>query len=79
MVLAACVAPAAVVFAAFWMLPMVQLTLLPASQGAATYFVVLTEPRYLQSLAQTTLLSVAVTLGSSRKMSAPTSPSVRSV
>ena len=62
MVLAACVAPAAVVFAAFWLLPMVQLVLLPASKGYATYFVVLTEPRYLQSLVQTTLLSVAVTL-----------------
>jgi putative spermidine/putrescine transport system permease protein len=61
-VLAACVAPAAVVFAAFWLLPMVQLVLLPASKGAATYLVVLTEPRYLQSLVQTTLLSAAVTL-----------------
>lgn len=62
MVLLACVAPAAVVFAAFWLLPMVQLVLLPASKGWATYFVVLTEPRYLQSLVQTTLLSAAVTL-----------------
>lgn len=62
MLLAACIAPAAVVFAAFWLLPMVQLVLLPASQGAATYFVVLTEPRYLQSLVQTTLLSALVTL-----------------
>jgi putative spermidine/putrescine transport system permease protein len=61
-ILAACVAPAAVVFAAFWLLPMVQLVLLPASKGWATYFVVLTEPRYLQSLVQTTLLSAAVTL-----------------
>jgi putative spermidine/putrescine transport system permease protein len=60
-ILAACVAPAAVVFAAFWLLPMVQLVLLPATKGWATYFVVLTEPRYLQSLVQTTLLSAAVT------------------
>jgi putative spermidine/putrescine transport system permease protein len=60
--LAVCVAPAAVVFAAFWLLPMVQLVMLPASKGWATYLVVLTEPRYLQSLVQTTLLSVAVTL-----------------
>jgi putative spermidine/putrescine transport system permease protein len=60
-ILAACVAPAVVVFAAFWLLPMVQLVLLPASKGWAAYFVVLTEPRYLQSLVQTTLLSVAVT------------------
>jgi putative spermidine/putrescine transport system permease protein len=62
--LLACVVPAAVVFAAFWLLPMVQLALLPASKGWATYFVVLTEPRYLQSLVQTTLLSVVVTLAS---------------
>lgn len=62
MLLAACVAPAAAVFAAFWLLPMVQLVLLPASKGAATYFVVLTEPRYLQSLVQTTVLSAVVTL-----------------
>jgi putative spermidine/putrescine transport system permease protein len=61
-ILLACIAPAAVVFAAFWLLPMVQLVLLPASKGWATYFVVLTEPRYLQSLLQTTLLSAAVTL-----------------
>jgi putative spermidine/putrescine transport system permease protein len=61
-ILLACAAPAAVVFAAFWLLPMVQLLLLPASKGAATYFVVLTEPRYLQSLVQTTVLSAAVTL-----------------
>lgn len=64
MLLLACVVPAAVVFAAFWLLPMVQLALLPASKGWATYFVVLTEPRYLQSLVQTTLLSVVVTLAS---------------
>ncbi len=62
MLLAACAAPAAVVFAAFWLLPMVQLVLLPAGTGAATYIVVLTEPRYLQSLVQTTLLSALVTL-----------------
>ena len=62
MILLACALPAAVVFAAFWLLPMVELVLLPASKGWATYFVVLTEPRYLQSLLQTTLLSAAVTL-----------------
>jgi putative spermidine/putrescine transport system permease protein len=62
LLLAACAAPAAVVFAAFWLLPMVQLVLLPAGTGAATYIVVLTEPRYLQSLVQTTLLSALVTL-----------------
>ena len=59
MILLACIAPAAVVFAAFWLLPMVQLVLLPASKGWATYFEVLTEPRYLQSLLQSTLMSAA--------------------
>ncbi|MBC7709367.1 MAG: ABC transporter permease subunit [Rhizobacter sp.] len=41
---------------------MVRLVLLPASKGWTTYFAVLTEPRYLQSLWQTTLLSAVVTL-----------------
>ncbi len=62
MLLLACAAPAAVVFAAFWLLPMVELVVLPASKGAATYLAVLTQPRYLQSLVQTTVLSAAVTL-----------------
>src|SRR5205085_7112805 len=38
-----------------------RLALLPATKGWATYFAVLTEPRYLASVAQTTLLSVVVT------------------
>jgi len=59
---AACIAPAAVVFAAFWLLPMVRLVWLPSTVGASTYFVVLTEPRYLKSLVQTTALSIAVTV-----------------
>ena len=58
---AICAAPAAAVFAAFWLLPMARLAALPASKGAATYFAVLTEPRYLTSLVQTTLLSALVT------------------
>lgn len=62
MLLGACAAPAAAVFAAFWLLPMAQLAWLPASRGLATYFVVLTEPRYLKSLLQTTALSLSVTL-----------------
>jgi len=61
-IVAACLAPAAALFAAFWLLPMVRLVALPASKGAATYFAVLTEPRYLQSLVQTTLLAAVVTL-----------------
>ncbi len=59
---AACAAPAAAVFAAFWLLPMARLALLPGTRGASTYFAVVTEPRYLASLVQTTLLSAAVTL-----------------
>ena len=61
-ILAACIAPAAALFAAFWLLPMARLATLPATKGWATYFAVLTEPRYLTSLVQTTLLSAAVTL-----------------
>lgn len=60
--LAACAAPAAALFGAFWLLPMAELALLPASKGWDTYFVVLTQPRYLASLLQTTALSAAVTL-----------------
>ena len=60
--LLACTAPAVAFFAAFWLLPIVQLIALPASKGWETYFVVLTHPRYLQSLLQTLGLSLAVTL-----------------
>lgn len=59
-----CLLPALVLFAAFWLLPMVLLAMLPARDGWATYFVVLTEPRYLKSLLQTTALSLAVTVAS---------------
>jgi putative spermidine/putrescine transport system permease protein len=58
----ACAAPAAAFFVAFWLLPAVRLVLLPASRGWQTYFAVLTEPRYLASLVQTTVLSAVVTL-----------------
>ncbi|QHI99715.1 ABC transporter permease subunit [Xylophilus rhododendri] len=62
--LVACAAPAAIFFAAFWLLPAARLLALPyaAGQGTRAYFVVLTQPRYLASLLQTTALSVAVTL-----------------
>ena len=60
--LAACAAPAAAFFAAFWLLPAARLLALPAQAGgAAAYFAVLTHPRYLASLGQTLLLSVVVT------------------
>lgn len=59
--LAACAAPAAAFFAAFWLLPVARLLALPAKDGWAAYFVVLTNGRYLQSLLQTLGLSLAVT------------------
>jgi putative spermidine/putrescine transport system permease protein len=60
--LGACLAPAAAVFGAFWLLPMAWLVMLPASKGWPTYVAVLTHPRYLQSLVNTLVLSLAVTL-----------------
>jgi putative spermidine/putrescine transport system permease protein len=58
---AGCAAPAAALFAAFWLLPIARLATLPASKGPETYLAVLTEPRYLASLMQTAMLSVSVT------------------
>jgi len=58
---AACLAPAAALFAAFWLLPMAWLVVLPAAKGWETYFAVLTHPRYAASLANTVLLSLTVT------------------
>lgn len=60
--LAACAAPAAAFFAAFWLLPVARLLALPADKGWGTYFAVLTDPRYLQSMVNTVALSAAVTL-----------------
>jgi len=57
----ACIAPAVAFFAAFWLLPIVRLVALPADKGWQTYFVVLTEAKYLTSLLNTLLLSLAVT------------------
>lgn len=59
--LLACAAPAAAVFAAFWLLPVARLALLPMQSGGAAYVQVLTQPRYLASLAQTLAISLAVT------------------
>ena len=56
--LTACAAPAVALFCAFWLLPMVELASLPAGKGWETYVAVLTEPRYLRSLLQTTALAV---------------------
>lgn len=57
----ACIAPAVAFFAAFWLLPIVRLLALPADKGWQTYFVVLTEAKYLTSLLNTLVLSLAVT------------------
>ena len=59
--LGACVAPAIAFFAAFWLLPVVRLFALPAEKGWDTYFAVLTNSRYLQSLINTLGLSLGVT------------------
>ena len=59
--LAACAAPALTFFAAFWLLPVARLVALPADKGWATYFVILTDGRYAQSMVNTLLLSITVT------------------
>ncbi|MFN5542103.1 MAG: ABC transporter permease [Betaproteobacteria bacterium] len=60
--LAACVAPAVAFFAAFWLLPVARLFALPAEKGWSTYFAVLTNSRYLQSLLNTLGLSLTITI-----------------
>ena len=57
-----CAAPAAAFFLMFWLLPVLRLLALPADKGWATYFAVLTDGRYLQSMLNTVLLSLGVTL-----------------
>lgn len=61
--LAALVAPAAVIFLAFFILPMVRLTLESAAGpgGVGLYLDMLTTRRYLETLLYTVALSVAVT------------------
>lgn len=62
LLLLACAAPAAAFFAAFWLIPAARLLALPGQQGLETYFAVLTSGRYFQSLLNTVLLSLAVTI-----------------
>jgi putative spermidine/putrescine transport system permease protein len=59
--LALFIAPAAALFAAFWLLPMVRLVLLSVDDGFGSYWLVLTSPRYVASLAITTALATAAT------------------
>jgi putative spermidine/putrescine transport system permease protein len=56
-------APAATVFAAFWLLPMARLVAVAGSGplGIAAYAAIVTNPRYFSSLAGTILLSAGVT------------------
>lgn len=61
-IILACMAPAAAFFCAFWLLPVVRLITLPAEQGWSTYFVVLTDSRYIESMVNTVVLSLLVTL-----------------
>lgn len=61
-VLSLCIAPAVAFFAAFWLIPVAQLLVLPSKKGWETYFAVLTDSRYLQSLLNTVSLSLAVTV-----------------
>jgi len=62
--LVALLLPAAVVFVAFFLLPLANLALLGGSGklGWAAYLAVLTEERYLRSLIATVLLAGATTL-----------------
>lgn len=59
-------APAAVVFIAFWLLPMAQLALrgaqVPSGGEASAYWLVLTQPRYWQSLFNTVALAMGASL-----------------
>jgi putative spermidine/putrescine transport system permease protein len=56
--------PAATLFAAFWLLPMVKLALLggQVANGRSAYLAVLLNPRYWHSLANTVALSLGATL-----------------
>ena len=61
-ILSLCAAPAVAFFAAFWLLPVAQLLVLPSKKGWDTYIAVLTNSRYLRSLVNTVSLSLVVTL-----------------
>lgn len=55
-------APALIVFLAFWLLPMIRLAHISLEGRGALYVSVLSSSRYLESLLSTILLSLAVTL-----------------
>jgi putative spermidine/putrescine transport system permease protein len=62
--LAALMAPGAILFAAFFLLPLAQLVVIGGSGklGWSAYWAVFTEIRYLKSFGATIALSIAVTL-----------------
>ncbi len=55
-------APAAAIFVAFWLLPMVTLARLSAAGGVRGYFTILGSARYLDSLLVTLALAACVTI-----------------
>lgn len=61
-VLWACILPAMIFFAVFWILPVIRLIGLPYEKGLDTYFVILTNGRYFESLINTLVLSLTVTI-----------------
>ncbi len=61
-ILLACLAPVTVFFIAFWILPVVRLVALPAQKGWGTYFLVLTDSRYMWSMINTVVLSLVTTI-----------------
>ena len=68
----ALLAPALVVFLAFWLLPMAALVQVSgAGHGLDTYRAMLTNERYMRSLVATVVLSCVVTLVPWRSLSAP--------
>ncbi|HET7635347.1 MAG TPA: ABC transporter permease [Burkholderiales bacterium] len=62
--LALLLAPAAIVFCAFWLLPMARIAVLGAEgpHGLAAYSAIITDARYFNALVSTVTLSVVVTV-----------------
>lgn len=62
--LALLIAPATVVFVAFWLLPMVRITILGATgpRGLSAYSAIVTDSRYFNALISTVTLSITVTI-----------------
>lgn len=61
-ILRICILPALIFFTAFWIFPVIRLIGLPYEEGMASYVVILTNVRYLESLFNTLVLSIIVTI-----------------